>query len=95
MSVVFSYLSHVVAVYNWCAESRCDDPESEWDEHESCGACGVTFPFLINDGEGDEEHVEEAVEDAHVEGNEEDDEFSEKKLERTNQENAEPFCKRS
>lgn len=92
MSIVFSYLAHVIAVDDGSAQRRCDDPESERDEHESSGAGGVAFSFLVDDGEGDKEHVEETVENAHVEGNEEDDEFSEEQLEGTDEEDTETFC---
>lgn len=50
---------------------------------------------MVDDGEGDEEHVEESVEDTHVEGDEEDDEFAKEKLKGTDEEDAEAFAEGS
>lgn len=49
------------------------------------------LPFLVHDWVGDEEHVEEAVENRHVDRDQEHDEFAEEELEGTDQEEGEGF----
>ena len=63
----------VVFVDEGCAGRGTKNAECDGDEHQPCGACGIAFSFLVDDREGHKEHVEEAVEDGHVDGDEEDD----------------------
>jgi hypothetical protein len=80
---------NVVLVDKGRAESGEDDTDSDGNEHETSLAGGVALALLVDDGEGDEEHVEETVEDTHVEGDEEDDELAKQKLEGSDEEDAE------
>ena len=81
----------VVFVHQRCAGGGAEDADRDGDEHEAGGGGGVVFPALVDDGVGDEEYVEEAVEDGHVEAEEEDDEFAEEELEGADEEDAEAF----
>ena len=69
-AVVFVVEGEVVFVDDRGAASGRDDADGEGNEHQACDACRVAFALLEDDGEGDEEHVEETVEDGHVEGEE-------------------------
>lgn len=57
----------VVLVYEGSAGCGSEDANCDGDEHwASCGR-GVVLAALVNNGVGDEEHVEEIIEDGHVE----------------------------
>lgn len=91
-AVMFVVERQVVFVDDWGAACGCDDADGERYEHQACDACRVAFALLEDDGEGDEEHVEETVEDGHVEREEEDDGFEEEELEGPNKENGHAFA---
>jgi len=73
LAAIISAHFHVMFIDERSAGSRAKDTDSKRDEHQSRAASRVSFSFLVDDGEGDEEHVEEAVENGHVSGDEEDD----------------------
>lgn len=79
----------VVLVDHGGAGGGHEDADGDRDEHEAGGGGGPALAALVDDGVGDEEHVEEAVEDGHVEGDEEDDELAEEELEGADEEDAE------
>ena len=85
----------VVLVDYWGAACGRDDADGERDEHQACDTCRVAFAFLEDDRKGDEKHVEEAVEDGHVEGEEEDDGFEEEELEGADEEDGHAFAERA
>ena len=83
-----------MSVHEGRARCGAEDADGDGDEHEAGGGSGVVFPALVDDGVGDEEHVQEAVEDGHVEAQEEDDEFAEEELEGADEEDAQAFGER-
>lgn len=78
----------VVLVDKRRAKSRAQHAHRHGDEHQPRFAGRVPLALLVNDWKGHEEHVQEAVEDAHVQRDEKDDELLEEQLERADQENA-------
>lgn len=89
VAVVLGDELEVVLVDEGRADGGEDDSYGDRDEHEARLAGRVALALLVDDGEGDEEHVEEAVENAHVEGDEEDDELAEEELEGADHEDGE------
>ena len=85
----------VVLVDKWRAESGENDTNGDGNKHETSLAGGVTLALLVDDGEGDKEHVEKTVQDTHVERDEEDDELAKQKLEGSDEEDAETLRERS
>lgn len=49
----------------------------DWDEHETGLAGVVALALLVDDGKGNEEHVQQTVQDRHVERDQEDDQLGE------------------
>lgn len=89
VAVVLVDEGDVVLVDKGRAESGEDDTDGDGNEHEASLAGGVALALLVDDGEGDKEHVEETVQDTHVDRDEEDDELAKQKLEGSNEEDAE------
>ena len=88
--MVFGNLAEVVVVDERGTSSGEDDADGKGDEHQTCDTGRVPFAELKDNGVGDEEHVEKTVEDRHVQGDEEDDEFAEEELKGANHEDGEP-----
>lgn len=92
LAVVLVTHLEVVLVDNGSAGSREKNTDSQGDEHET-GATGVpALALLENNGEGNEEHVKQTVENAHVQRNEENDELLEEQLEGSNHEDSETLA---
>ena len=87
-AVVLGHEGEVVLVDERGADGREDDADGDGDEHEARDAGAVALADLKDDGVGDEEHVQEAVQDRHVQADEEDDELGEEQLEGADQEDA-------
>jgi len=66
MAVVFCRHFEIVFVDERSACCGAENPEGDRDEHEAGDAGRVALSALVDDGEGDEEHVEEAVKNGHV-----------------------------
>lgn len=60
-------------------------------KHETSGSGAPALTLLIDDGEGHEEHVQESVQDRHVQRNEEDDKLAEQQLQGPDQEDHKPL----
>lgn len=88
LAVVFLDLREVVLVNQGGAKGRADDADSERDEHEARLAVRVALASLEDDRVSDEEHVQQAVKDRHVERDEQHDELAEQELEGPDQEDA-------
>lgn len=73
------------------AKGRHDNTDRNWNEHKTSLASRVSLALLVNDGIGDEEHIQKTVEDTHVQRNEEHDEFAKEELERSNKEDSKTF----
>lgn len=69
-SVVFLAETEVVLVDHGSAGSRTENAQGDWDEHQAGDGCRVSLSLLIDDGIGNEEHVEQAVQYTHVDGDE-------------------------
>lgn len=87
LAVVLGTHLEVVLIDQRRENCRHDDADSQRDEHEAGDTGRIAFAFLVHNGEGNEEHVKKTVENAHVQRNKQDDEFSEKQLEGTDHEN--------
>lgn len=64
-------------------------------QSETGGTRGVALSLLEYNREGDEEHVQQAVEHRHVQGDEENDQLAEEQLERHDQEDADALAERA
>ena len=89
---MLSHEAKIVFVDERCAGSAAQHTDRNWDEHQSGLACAVAFSFLVDDGVCDEEHVQQSVQDAHVEGDEQYDGLDEQELKGPDQEDAESFA---
>lgn len=58
----------VVCVDEGRASSGYDNSDGDGDEHQSSFSGIPTLSFLVDDGVGNEEHVEKTVQDGHVNG---------------------------
>lgn len=66
--------------------------DSNGNEHKARHACVPALALLVDDGVGNEEHVQQAIQDGHVETDEQDDNLSEEQLERPEEEDSEPLA---
>ena len=89
---MFRHQGEVVFVHQRGAEGGQNHAHGYGDEHQARGRRAVAFAFLVDDRIGDEEHVQQAVQDGHVEGDEEDDGLLEEQLEGPDQEDSEAFA---
>lgn len=81
----------VVIVDEGSAHGREDDTNSQWNEHETSLAGTPSLALLVDDGVGDEEHVEETVQDGHVQADEQDNDLAEEQLEGADKEDLQPL----
>lgn len=82
----------VVLIDEGRAYGRADDANSNGNKHQARLGGRVPLSLLVDDGESHEEHVQQPVKDAHVQRNEEDDEFSEEQLKRPNKKDGQSLC---
>lgn len=94
LSVVFVDHLDVVLVDKWREDRREKDTDGQGDEHQTSVAGIPSLTLLEDNGESNEEHVKQAVENAHVQRNEEDDELLEEQLEGSDHENSESLAHR-
>lgn len=94
-TVVLGHELEVVLVHKGRAGGRAEHADGDGNEHEACLAGRVAFALLVDDGKGNEEHVQQAVENAHVHADEKHDEFPKEKLKGSYEEDAKSFAKRS
>jgi hypothetical protein len=62
-------------------------------KHQASTACTPSFAFLVNDRESHEEHVQQSIQDRHVQGNEEHNQLPKEQLQRPDQEDGQPLRK--
>ena len=93
--VVLGHERQVVLVHQRRACGREQDAHGDGDEHEARGARRVALALLVHDRIRDEEHVQQAVQNAHVDGDEKHDELREEQLQRAHHEDAQTLGHRS
>ena len=77
LAAVFALDARVALVVDDAVRAAEEDADGDADEGEAGDALGPAALFLEDDGEGAEEHVERAVDDGHVDGDDEHDRFGE------------------
>lgn len=85
----------IVSVDQRAEDGRAHDAQRQGDEHEARHAFGPAFALHVHDRVRHEEHVQKAVEDRHVQADQQDDGFQEEQLERSNEEDPQLFAERS
>lgn len=81
----------VVLVDKGGAESRHEDTDCNGNEHKTSLSSRVSLALLVDNGVGDEEHVQKTIEDTHVQGDKTHDELAKEELERSNEEDSKTF----
>lgn len=81
LAVVLGTHLEVVFVDQWGEDCRHDNAESQRNKHETGDTSRIAFALLVHNGESNEEHVKETIEDTHVQRNKKHNEFSEQQLE--------------
>lgn len=92
IAVVLCTHLEVVLIDQRRQDCRHKDAEGQRDEHQTGDTSRIAFALLVNNGEGDEEHVKKTVENAHVQRNEKHNEFGEKQLEGSDHEDLESLA---
>ncbi|KAI6769275.1 hypothetical protein HG531_010379 [Fusarium graminearum] len=91
ITVVLLDKGEVVLVDKGGAESRHEDTDCNGNEHKTSLSSRVSLALLVDNGVGDEEHVQKTVEDTHVQGDKTHDELAKEELERSNEEDSKTF----